>query len=63
MKRLKDIYAETADIHDSALYCLFANAEPIDFEEAMQEDKLRINSEKRHMGVGNSSKRKGKQAI
>ena len=42
MRSLQDIYAETNEITDSALYCLFADSERINFEEATQDKKWRL---------------------
>ena len=42
MRSLQDIYAETNEITDSALYCLFADSEPINFEEATHDKKWRL---------------------
>ena len=42
MRSLQDIYAETNEIIDSALYCLFADSEPINFEEATHDKKWRL---------------------
>ena len=39
MRSLQDIYAETNEIIDSALYYLFADSEPINFEEATHDKK------------------------
>ena len=42
MRSLQDIYAETNEITDSTLYCLFSDSEPINFEEATQDKKWRL---------------------
>lgn len=42
MRRLQDIYDETNEITDCALYCLFTDSEPINFKEATQDEKWRL---------------------
>lgn len=65
MRSLWEIYAESNEINDFVIYCLFAHLEPLTFEVAIKNEQRRlaideeINAFKRMtIEMDNSSKRK-----
>ena len=39
MRNLNEIYGITEEINNHSLFCLFGDSEPIDFDEAAQDEK------------------------